>query len=266
MKLKCIETIRYTPQSTPRRCRNWAHHDPDTSSKMTKCRLHSAENVRRQFQQSLAGRLLTAEEKIDQLQAELATAKRELNTGIEIEHNAIAEVEIHKAEIERLRAELAQLKQERSLPKCDASSLGDGSRCVLLSHDGYRSHQLGNPCQKLVENKRLRAEVVAAKADSERLRTAISKAKVGDWLLNWFGENAPAYDPGEGSGYTYAQIADCTNYVCKHLDAALAQREGVAESPNAGMVSWSGSEECGCPPDLRKIGRHMSRCERLRGG
>ncbi|KKK87292.1 hypothetical protein LCGC14_2754700 [marine sediment metagenome] len=70
----------------------------------------------------------------------------------------------------------------------------------------------------LDEIDRLRAEVVAAKADSERVRTAISKAKVGDWLLNWFGENAPAYDPGEGSGYTYAQIADCTNDVCKHLD------------------------------------------------
>lgn len=38
------------------------------------------------------------------------------------------------------------------------------------------------------------------------------------------------------------------------------------DDPNAGMVSWSGADECGCLPDLRAQGLHMSRCERLRDG
>ncbi|KKL11589.1 hypothetical protein LCGC14_2544290, partial [marine sediment metagenome] len=63
---------------------------------------------------------------IDQLRAELATAKRELNTGIEIEHDAIAEVEIHKAEIDRLKARVREL--DRGLEKSETLRLEEIDR------------------------------------------------------------------------------------------------------------------------------------------
>ena len=48
--------------------------------------------------------------------------------------------------------------------------------------------------------------------DVKAERDALTAAPVGDWLLNWFGENAPT-----DSGYSFAQIADCANYIGKHL-------------------------------------------------
>ena len=70
-------------------------------------------------------------------------------------------------------------------------------------------------------------EIDRLRAELAKTKEAISKAKVDDWLLNWFGENSPEIgEETQEFGYTYAQIADCTNYICKHLDAALAQREG----------------------------------------
>ena len=54
-------------------------------------------------------------------------------------------------------------------------------------------------------------------------RDALANAPVGNWLLNWFGENAPAHPSG---GYTFAQIADCSNYVGKHLKALAALDKG----------------------------------------
>ncbi len=61
--------------------------------------------------------------------------------------------------IKRLADQVKQLREERTLPKCDAESLnGDGRRCILLEHDGYVSHVPGPPCPQGVENTRLRAE------------------------------------------------------------------------------------------------------------
>lgn len=63
------------------------------------------------------------------------------------------------------------------------------------------------------------------------LREAVRELRrppIGDWCLTWFGENAPAHEKG---GYTFAQIADCANYLGKHLDLLAAH---LVEEPGDG--------------------------------
>lgn len=65
-----------------------------------------------------------------------------------------------------------------------------------------------------------------------------------------------------------AAVEADTRRVREELRKAEIDYESITSLPpfHAGMVSWSGADECGCLPDLRAQGLHMSRCERLRDG
>ena len=77
----------------------------------------------------------------------------------------------------------------------------------------------------LNEQKALYMEDLELAVLTERERCAkLEGVPFADWLLDWFGQNAPTrYDDEEVGGYTFIQIADLSKMLEKRFTAAIRE-------------------------------------------
>lgn len=126
------------------------------------------------------------------------------------------------------RDNLARIDEQRKVRRECAVRVRDFAD-TILSYKSYKLRQRAHDLADAIEAEANREEVMptaagnvsgpspatqAGSATDER-GVGLTPAPTGDWLLEWFGENAPQHP---SRGYTYAQIADLANWLGQRID------------------------------------------------